>query len=381
MGTVADLAERDQRYRGVREAMAREGLDALIVAGTGGHFNRGHIRYFSDCHPWGGDAMILIPLSGEPTMAWVTYSGIGAPTEPWITDLRRAPFPARLIVEAMKEKNLTRGRVGIAGMARLVSVMAYEMLCSSLPDVEFVNADKLVARVRAAKSPLEIQQYRELWQLSIRAMQAFIEIVGPGVTERDAAAAAGQVFRAGGSFDDLTIITEAPYRGLPRDVPLKCDDLVALHLEICGESGHWSEIDCTCAFREPTRTELRLMESELIAYAELRRMAVPGALVSDLARKFEEVMVDQGWQLREPGWHFYFHGHGLDDIEWPWYTAMLEGNEDAILEDGMVLNYHPHRDTIPDVPWATRITDDLLITPQGGVRLSGDWDLRWRVKV
>ena len=102
-------------------------------------------------------------------------------------------------------------------------------------------------------------------------------------------------------------------------------------------------------------------------------------LLSDLARKFDELMVSQGWELQEPGWHFYFHGHGQDDIEWPWYTAMLEGNEDAILEEGMVLNYHPHRDTIPYVSWGTGICDDLLITAEGGVRLSGDWDLSWRV--
>lgn len=380
MSIKADLAERDHRYQYIREAMARERLDALIVSGNGGHFNRGHIRYFSDCHSWAGDAMILIPLSGEPTMAWVTYAGIGAPMYPWITDLRRTPFPPKQIIAAMNEKGLTRGRVGIAGMARLVSAQAYEMLCANLPDVQFVNADIVAAQVRAVKSPLEIQQYREVWQLSAQAMQAFLDTVGPGITERDAAAAAGKVMRAGGSWDDLTIITEGDFRGLPRDVPLRCDNLVRLHLEICGESGHWSEIDCTAAFREPTATELRLMESELSAYEELRKVAKPGILLSDLARRFDEYMVEEGWSLRAPSWHFYFHGHGLDDIEWPWYTPMLEDNQDTMLQAGMVLNYHPHRDTDPYVLWSTNITDDLLITDQGGVRLSGDWDFRWRVQ-
>ena len=122
------------------------------------------------------------------------------------------------------------------------------------------------------------------------------------------------------------------------------------------------------------------MESELRAYGELRKIAKPGILLSDLARRFDEYMVEEGWSLRAPGWHFYFHGHGLDDIEWPWWTGMLEDNEDTVLESGMVLNYHPHRDTDPFVAWSTKITDDLLITDQGGVRLSGDWDFRWRVR-
>ena len=181
--------------------------------------------------------MILIPLSGEPTMSWVSMAGIGAPAEPWISDVRRTPFPPKQIIAAMKEKGLTRAGSASRGMARLVSVKAYEMLCASLPDVQFVDADLLTARVRAVKSPLEIQQYRELWQLSAAAQDAFVATAGPGVTERQAAAAGGKVIREGGSWDDLTIISAGDFRGLPRDVPLRCDDLVSLHLEAVGRAG------------------------------------------------------------------------------------------------------------------------------------------------
>ena len=380
MGTRADCFERDNRYKRLREQMVSERLDAVILAGTGGHFNRGHIRYFSDCHSWAGDAMILLPLSGDPVMAWVTYAGIGFPEQPWIDDVRRTPFPPKQIIAALNEKNLTRGRIGIAGMARLVSIDAYQMLCSNLPDVEFVNADLMASRVRSVKSQLELLQYQEVWQLSVRAMQTFFEIAEPGVTEREAAAAAARVLRAGGSWEDLTIVQHEDFAGLARDVLVRRNEMFSLHLEICGESGHWTEIDGTVALREPTQIELRLMDAELRVYDEIRRIARPGILLSELACKYDHLLVEEGWELRPPGWHFYFHGHGFDDIEWPWYTARLEDNRDTVLETGMVLNYHPHRDTNPTVHRPTRITDDLLITDQGGVRLSGDWDLRWRVK-
>ena len=75
MGTEATLAERDLRYRRIREAMEAEGLQALVAAGHASHFRRGYIRYLTNAHMWAGDALILLPLEGDPTVAWVSYAG------------------------------------------------------------------------------------------------------------------------------------------------------------------------------------------------------------------------------------------------------------------------------------------------------------------
>ena len=109
MGTKATLAERDMRYRKLREAMAREGMSAVIAAGHAAHFRRGHIRYFTDTHMWAGDALLLIPLEGEPTLAWVSYAGSGWPEEMWVNDVRKAPYPETRVVDAMKAQKLTKG--------------------------------------------------------------------------------------------------------------------------------------------------------------------------------------------------------------------------------------------------------------------------------
>jgi Xaa-Pro aminopeptidase len=375
----ADLAERDVRFKRIREAMEREGLEALVVAGHGSHFNRGYIRYFADWHLWAGDALILIPLAGEPALAMTAYAGADTPAEPWITDVRRAVYPQEKIVEAMKERGLTKGKVGIAGLKRVITVGAYETLKNASPNVEFVDADIVVDRVRIVKSPLEIQQYRDLWTLSKAAMERFIEVLEPGKTQREVAAEVARVLRAGGCFDDMTVIQEGTRRGLPQDVPLKCDDLVGYHMEVCGESSHWSEIDITCAFRKPTELEQKRMDSELRAYHEIREMAKPGVKLSDMANTFERVLIEDGWKLGEQSIHFDFHGHGMDDVQWPWYSPKPDHNQDVAIEEGMILCYHPRRNTIPAVAWGPRITDDILVTANGAERLSGDWDLRWRM--
>jgi Xaa-Pro dipeptidase len=381
MNDKANLAERDSRYRRIREAMAREGMDALILAGNGSHFHRGYLRYFTDTHMWAGDALLLIPLEGEPTLCWVTYAGPGQPGEGWVSDLRRAIYPEKRMVEAMNEKGLTKGKVGIAGFRKIITAGAYQTLMSGFPDVEFVNADVMTDHVRVIKSPLEIQQMREVWQLAQSAMDRFVEIVEPGLTERQVAAEAAKVIRTGGSWDDLTVIKEDPYRGLPRDVALKCNDLVALHLEVCGPSGHWAEIDCTVAFRQPTVQELKLMDTELQALDAVCKMAVPGVRLSDMAHAWERVVEENGFELAPAARHFYFHGHGMDDIQWPWYTGQLEDNQDAVIEENMVLCYHPNRPVVPSTEWGMVVADELVITKHGAERLSGDWDHRWKLKI
>ena len=359
--------------------MERDGLDALVVAGHGSQFNRGYIRYFADTHLWAGDSLILIPLDGDPVQVLVTYSGASMPDKLWIEDFRSAPDPQSEIVKAINEKGLTKGTIGIAGLHKVLTVGAYDELTKAFPNVNFVSADMVIDRLRAIKSRLELQQIRDLWELSKKAIERFVEVIGPGVNQREAVAEVSTVFRAGGCFDDMNLIHEGSFAGLPQDVPLKCDDLVGFHLEICGESGHWSELNIVCAFREPTALEQKLMDTELRAYEEVRRVAKPGVLLSEMADTFHRAILEDGWKLGEPSWHYYFHGTGMDSVEWPYFSAMIEGNRDVPLEEGMVFSYHPHSDTVPAVGETPRIFDDIVITTNGAERLSGNWDLAWRI--
>ena len=161
---------------------------------------------------------------------------------------------------------------------------------------------------------------------------------------------------------------------------MQCNDLVTYHMELCGESGHWSEITVNCAYRDPTTLELKLMESELRAYDEIRRIAKPGAKLSEMAAAFERVLHVDGWTLGAPPDHFDFHGQGMDTIEYPWYSAAQGwgATQDTELVAGMVFSYHPRRNVSPAVGRGPGINEDVLITENGIERLSVLWDLRWR---
>jgi Xaa-Pro aminopeptidase len=260
-----------------------------------------------------------------------------------------------------------------------MTVGAYLTLKNALPGVEIMDADIMTDRVRMVKSPLEIQQYRKLWDLSKAAVLCFIEELEPGKTQRQVAAAVAAVLRAGGCFDDMTAIEEGSRRGLPKDVPLRCDDLVGYHMEICGPSGHWTETDTTCVFRDITDMEHRRLDTELRAYEKIRENAKPGTRLGELSTIFDRMLLEDGWELVEQTVHFDFHSHGMDDVQWPWYSPKPDHNQDIAIEENMVLCYHPQRNTDPPLDWGPRITDNFLITANGGERLSGDWDLSWRL--
>ena len=122
-----------------------------------------------------------------------------------------------------------------------------------------------------------------------------------------------------------------------------------------------------------------LMESEFRALKEVRRQAKPGVTLEELEAAFLGVIVEDGWKLGDTAWHFSLHGQGMDAIEWPYFSPMIEGNADAPLEEGMVFSYHPHRDTIPHVLRPPKIFDGFVITKNGGETLTTNWDFLWRI--
>lgn len=383
--TKADICERDARIRRTRNALARENLDALLVAGKGHWWTgRGYFRYFTDFHLWGHDGLLLLPHQGEPVLT-LTSPAVAQriANRGWVTDTRGDVYIVPRMVDAIREKRLSRARMGIAGLRFILSAGSFAELQRLLPDVTFVDADELLDRIRMIKSPLEITQEYELWEIAKAAMTYFGQLVkdAKGVRQREIAAEVTKQVWASGARDILILIAEDPgANGIPEDVPLRCDDKVRFHLEICGESGHWCEVTINCAFRDPHPLEQKLMDDELVAFGEVRKTAKPGIRMSAMAATFNRVLREQGWQLGEPTTHFHFHSQGMDTIERPWFAeqAPWGQSQDWELQAGTVISYHPHRDVLPPGYWNTDLNEDILITERGADRLSVNWENRWR---
>ncbi len=376
MATIPGIDERDSRFNRLREAMAREGLQALVIAGKGHWWTgRGYFRYLSDFHLWGHDGAILFPLDGDPFLT-LTSGAVAARIgrRGWIDDVKGDPEIVVEIMAEMKQRGLTKGKIGVCGYDYIIPAGVHAALTSGLPDVEFINADHVIDRVRAIKSLLEIQQQRELWVVAKAAMARYVDVLEAGKTEWEIAAAASEVVLAGGGRDILVFFGG----NIPTNRPVNLEGILGYHMEITGPSGHWCELTVTLAYREPTNLEFKRMETELRAYEEMRRQIRPGARLSDISAIQERVYLEDGWQLApEQSPHHDLHGQGMDCIEWPLW-GNLDTRQDTVFEEGMTFSFHPRRNILPDVR-TTGINENILITADGIERLSEPWDLNWRL--
>jgi Xaa-Pro aminopeptidase len=383
MVTKTPRSERENRYARIRNRMQAAGLDALLV-GCKGHWwtGRGYARYLSDFHLWGHDGLILLPAEGEPALTVTSYAVADlVARRGWITDTGGDVFVAPRMLRAIRKRGLERGRIGTVGTPWIVSADLHMNLVKELPHAQLERADEILDRVRMVKSAVEIQQNRELWELAKASMERFAAVLTPGATGLELSAEASKVALTAGARDILVMLGDRSDRyGPPDDEPLRCDDVLRYHMEICGPSGHWCELTLTFAFRPLADDEARLLDTELKAFDAVREAARPGVRLAELAARFEQTVVDDGWNLGAPTKHFDFHGQGMDVIELPWYAAEQPwgGSSDVELEPGTIVSYHPHRNVVPAVGWSPGVSDNLLVTADGAEWLSDDWSHRWR---
>jgi Xaa-Pro aminopeptidase len=377
------IAERDRRMTSLRKATSDARLDALLFAGKGHYWTgRGSIRYLTDFHLWAHDALLLLPVESAPTMT-VNSHGVAqrVAERGWLEDVRGDYRLIRGIADAIREKGLTDARIGLVGHQWILPAGVRDDLAAMLPDVTFLPADDIFNVVRTIKSPLEIEQCRQLWPVMRASMARFQDALSPGITQQEAVAAAVATATAMGAREVLAFIGESPDEyDPPEDVAMRCDDVVRLHLEICGESGHWCERTMTFAYRDPTPAEEALLQAEVRAYDAVRRAAVPGRTLAEISAVFVDSMAEQGLSASGSSAHFDFHGQGLDAIEHPWFSSHDPAGTfgDAVLREGQVFSYHPRRPYVGITGWLPDIHDNILIESTSAVRLSGEWDFGWQ---
>lgn len=178
------LAERDRRWKGIREAMARENLDALVAPPNLGNSTdwQADVRYISHCGG-GADASVgvVIPLVGDVTVvATSAQERWGPKIQDWVADVREVNRRyGQGLAERLLELGLQKGRIGISGLGfgtrtpeGTIFHGTYEALRGALPEAEFVPASDLLQGMREVKSQEEIDVLQRSVDLVERGMEA-----------------------------------------------------------------------------------------------------------------------------------------------------------------------------------------------------------------
>ena len=206
------LAFPKQEYLGrlerVRTRMAREGLDVLLlhtpenICYLSGHQTPGY--YFVQA--------LLVPGAGDDPVFIARVLELGNTTAySWLDGDHRIGYsdtddPIAVIVEAMRDRGLDRGRLGIEKSSyAFLSIEGYERLKALLGLAEIANGSGIVEQERAIKSPAEIDYIRAACAIAVQGTQTAADKCRAGMTENELASL----------VDKTTVENGGEYAGLP----------------------------------------------------------------------------------------------------------------------------------------------------------------------
>ena len=352
MGRVSQ-ADIDRRYARVREALARDGLDAALVCGTEYTGFEGQVTYLSGFQIVHRYAYVLLPLEDPPTIVFPTEARyVGEHGTSWIDDQVFADLPGEWLADRLRGK-----RVGVYGLDYVMTVRDFATMRDR---VELVPWDLEFDLARAVKSDEEVASVHESVRINTEGFHAFREAYAPGRSAAEVLAPAEKLFveEGCGRLTMNMVLVGAEFAIARRETVL--GEFCIPSLEIAGPGGYWVEV--SRALGAPSDEVARMHEAYVEYFEAAKSVLRPGATAHDVHRAVSKGFHDRGFHLG----HVTGHSIGMTMIEFP---KIGEGVETE-LQANMVFSMHPH--VIADngreclymqVTW--------LVTDDGGDPLAG----------
>ncbi len=192
-----ERAEYEGRIARTRQAMAKAGLDLLLVV------DPANMNYLTGYNAWsfytpqvvaiaaGLDEPLCIvrgmDAAGARETTFLSPDSIVGYPDRYVQSLERHPMD--YVAQVLIERGLGSLRTGLELDTFYFSPTADERLRRHLPNARFSDANLLVNWVRAVKSAAEIAVMRQAATIMERVMRVALDAVSPGVRQCDAAAA------------------------------------------------------------------------------------------------------------------------------------------------------------------------------------------------
>ena len=366
-------AEYDRRLTLVREGMAAEGLDALVV--FAGPATYASCRWLTNFEPVFGSVFVVVRSDGVSVCADGMLHAEPMHSMVWncrVADLRCSAGPvyggppdevATLAAESCGHSK----RVGLAGGA-LIPAPLYATLSRKLGTL--IPADKVISQARMIKSSAEIAYMDRSGQIADMAFKALFAALKPGMLETEAAAVVVDAMHREGAIESFrTCVVGGRLAGLkhayPRERRLEEGEMLFLDLGASyrGYASDTSRTGVLHAKPNPEQAEL-LALSEDIYSAGLEKMR-PGNTIDDVAQAL--IRAVKGFRFEQDFYASGFgHGIGLDLFEAP---GGLFAGSPAVLQPGMTVAYEP---MVVVEGLGTGVIEDTILITDTGYRLMTD---------
>jgi Xaa-Pro aminopeptidase len=324
------VAERDRRWSLVRERMAEESLECLILVGSDVFYDMGmaNVRFLTQIGDKSG-AFAVFPAEGEPVV-WVGLPHTHRPesayrfTQDWVTDIRVNHGPAA-VAEYVRDR-FHGDRIGFVGWSsRLVrdpSTGLYQLFRAELPRFELVYATGLVNHVRLIKSAEEIAMLEHAGRLARGMLDTLVESAEPGRKECEVYAEMVRSHIAGGGEAQIFLhFASGPLDGgrndkcllhghaqplAPTTRVLEAGDVIVLELH-ANHGGYLAAAEFSLFLGTAPAELRRIHEVQLACEEALEHALRPGATFREVWEAQRRPCEDAGLDFVELG----FHDHGL----------------------------------------------------------------------
>lgn len=365
------VEEYRDRLSRTQQKMAEEGFDGLVISDPSNLiYLTGYrtILYASKFRPF----LAVIPQNGDPVLVLPNLEvGIGIKSS-WVADVRGwgkglradAPDPYVLVGDALREKGLANGRIGIElghGQRLGMNQDQFQELKAQAPNVEWGNVADVMWPVRLVKSDQEIEYIRRACDATDIAWTKAAEACGEGVSEREIMKVLGHNMVEHADGPAFLVIASGPDRydminAPPVDRKMEKGDMVCF--DIGADFKHyWSDVSRLLYIGEPTDRQKEFHEAELKVFWAGVEAVKPGVTCEDVDRACEDKIEELGF--KEYMLHRTGHALGLEVHELP---SVAVGDK-TVLEPGMVLTIEPGLYDFDIGAW--RIEDTVLVTEDG----------------
>jgi Xaa-Pro dipeptidase len=352
------VEERRARIGKLQGLLAERNIGALLVEPgasleyfTGVKWHRSE-RTTAAVIPARGEVVIVTPAFEEPSVRETLQ--VGGDVRPW--NEHESPF-AR-IVQALKDRGVTSGKVAVESTMRFFIVDGVRQLA---PSLEIVSGDPVVRACRLIKSPAELALMQTANDVTIAALAYVHGRVQSGMRQSDIAALMDGVTGALGGAPEFSLVllneASAYPHGSMKPEAVREGSTILMDCG-CTVHGYQSDISRSWVFGTPSPRQRKVWDTvkhgQEIAL-QTAKLGAPVGSIDDAVRAYYE---KEGWGpgYKLPGLsHRTGHGIGLDGHEPPY---LVHGDETP-LQAGMCFSDEP----------------GLYIPGEFGIRLEDCWHM------
>lgn len=240
---------------------------------------------------------------------------------------------ATALAESLADIGLERGKIALDDMN--VTTVLYRTIQGKLPDARFIDGHPMLRRIRAVKTPEEIDRLESAAQITESGFLKSLEAICEGATELDIHRIYCNTVAEQGGIPTLDCVGAGHRSGLPNVRPsqyrVQKGDLVRFDIGCVNQYYH-SDTARIAILGEPTEKQRTCYQASKEGCDLILEHVRPGARVADLFEVAVKAVQEAGIpQYRR---HHVGHGIGIEVYDPP----LLAPTSDDVLEEGMVVN-------------------------------------------